>query len=123
MGFTDNFVNCITGKTLPPELARLLPSPTTALSFAAKLVKGATVEEALLAIGVGAPVAAEVAELVADLAVAVIVAAVVACAGSAIKAESGSLGTALAQMDSSEQEALQSPLADAGFTDADTAAA
>ena len=119
LGFTDDFTACITGKTLPPELAQLLPSPQTALAFASKLIKGATVEEALLAIGVGAEVAAEVAAGVAAFTVGVIIGAVLGCAINA----SGSIGSVLAQMDPSDQSALQGPLADAGFTQSDSAVA
>ena len=120
MSFVDDFTDCITGKTLPPELGRLIPSPATALAFASKLIKGATVEEALLAIGVGAEVAADVAAAVAAFTVGVIVGAVLGCA---VNAGSGSLGTALAAMDPSDQSALEAPLADAGFSSSDTAAA
>jgi len=120
MSFTDDFTACITGKTLPPELARLIPDPQTAMAFASKLIKGASVEEALIAIGVGAELAADVAAAVAAFTVGVIVGAVVGCA---VNAASGSLGGVLAQMDSSDQEALQGPLADAGFVQSDTAAA
>lgn len=120
MGFTDDFTACITGKTLPPELASLIPEPKVALVFALKLVRGATVEEALLAIGVGAEVAAEVAAAVAAFTVGFIIGAVLGCANNAA---SGSLGTAVAQLDPSDQSALEGPLADAGFTTDGTAAA
>jgi len=90
------------------------------MAFASKLIKGASVEEALIAIGVGAELAADVAAAVAAFTVGVIVGAVVGCA---VNAASGSLGGVLAQMDSSDQEALQGPLADAGFVQSDTAAA
>jgi len=120
MGFTDDFTGCITGKTLPPQLASLMPDPKTALAFASQLVKGATVEEALLAIGVGAEVAAEVAAAVAAFTVGFIIGAVVGCA---VNAASGSLGAVVAQLDATDQSALQQPLADAGFSTSDTAAA
>ena len=119
MGFTDDFTDCITGKNLPPELANALPDGKTALAFASKLIKGATVEEALIAIGVGAEAAAAVAEVVAAIAVGAIIGAVVGCA---VNAAAGSLGGILASMDGSDTDALQGALADAGFT-ADTAAA
>jgi len=89
-----------------------MPEPKVALAFAAKLIRGATVEEALLAIGVGAEVAAEVAAAVSAFTVGVIIGAVLGCAGVAA---SGSLGTAVAQLDPSDQSALEGPLADAGF--------
>ena len=120
MGFTDDFTDCITGKNLPPDLANLLPDAKTALAFASKLVQGATVEEALVAIGVGAEAAAAVAEIVAAITVGIIIGAVVGCV---VNAAAGSLGGILASMDSSDTSALQGALADAGFTGSDTAAA
>ena len=120
MGFTDDFTACITGKTLPPELASLIPEPKVALAFALKLVRGATVEEALLAIGVGAEVAADVAAAGAAFTVGFIIGAVLGCAKNAASA---SFETEVAQLDPSDQSALEGPLADAGFTMGDTAAA
>jgi len=120
MGFADDFTNCITGKNLPPQLATLMPDPKTALAFASQLIKGATVEEALLAIGVGAEIAAEVAAAVAALTVGFIVGAVVGCA---VNAASGTLGALIAEMDPSDKSALQEPLADAGFSTTDAAVA
>jgi hypothetical protein len=112
MGFTDDFTACITGKTLPPELANLMPDPKTALVFAAKLIRGATVAEALIFIGVGAQLAAEVAEAVSAFTVGAIIGAVLGCAGSAV---GGNLSGAVAQLDPSDQSALADPLSDAGF--------
>lgn len=89
MGFTDDFSDCMNGKTLPPELANALPSPKAALAFAAQLVKGATVEEALIAVGVGAEAAAAVAAVVVAVAVGVIIGAVVGGALVAALAECG----------------------------------
>jgi len=120
MGFTDDFTDCITGKNLPPDLANLLPDAKTALSFASQLVKGATVADALIAIGVGSDAAAAVAEIVAAITVGAIIGAVVGCA---VNAAAGSLGGILASMDSSDTAALQGALADAGFNPSDVAAA
>jgi len=122
MGFSDDFTSCITGKTLPPDLANLLPDPKTALAFASQLVKGATVEEALVAVGVGAAAAAAVAEIVAAVAVGVIIGAVVGCALAAVGGSVG-LGAVLASMDSSDTDVLQGVLADAGFNPSNVAAA
>ena len=126
MGFFDDFSSCITGKNLPPALVNLLPDAKTALAFAAKLIKGATVEEALIAIGVGAEAAAAAADIVAAITVGAIIGAVLGCAASAALASSDAasdMSGALASLDSSDAAALQGPLADAGFTPADTAAA
>ncbi|MBZ5681018.1 MAG: hypothetical protein LAO24_13015 [Acidobacteriia bacterium] len=122
MGFTDDFSDCMNGKTLPPELANALPSPKAALAFAAQLVKGATVEEALIAVGVGAEAAAAVAAVVVAVAVGVIIGAVVGCALVAAGGSVG-LGSILASMDSSDTDVLQGALADAGFNPSDVAAA
>ena len=62
MGFVDDFTDCITGKNLPPDLANSLPDAKTALSFASKLVQGATVADALIAIGIATEVAEAIAE-------------------------------------------------------------
>ncbi len=120
MGFTDDFTDCITGKNLPADLANLLPDAKTALAFASQLVKGATVADALIAVGVAAETAAAVGEIVAAVTVGAIIGAVVGCA---VNAAAGSLSEVLASMDSSDTQALQGALADAGFNPGDSAAA
>ena len=120
MGFMDDFTDCITGKNLPPDLANSLPDAKTALSFASKLIQGATVVDALVAIGIGTEVAEAIAEAVAAITVGAIIGAVVGCA---VNAAGSSLPNILLSMDGSDTSALQGALADAGFNASDSAAA
>lgn len=126
MGFFDDFTSCISGKNLPPELLNALPDAKTAMNFAAKLIEGSSVVDALVAIGVAAEAAAAIADVLAAFTVGAIIGAVLGCAASAALASNDAaneLQGALASLDSSDASALQGPLADAGFNPAGTAVA
>jgi hypothetical protein len=125
MSFSDDFTQCVKDN-LPSALIDALQglSLDKILSFAAELVEGASVEEALLAIGVGAEVAAAAAAAVvaAGIATAAIAAAVLS--GCVLAAGTKTVWDTIKSLGSSIYDVLTSPLADAGYpAPADTAVA
>jgi hypothetical protein len=122
MSFSDDFGRCVEN-SLPSELVDLLTDPEIALKFAAELIGGAGVEEALVAVGVGVEAAAAAAAAVAaaGIAVAAIVAAVLS--GCVAAATASSIWDAIQSLGGSVWDVLKSPLADAGFSAPSDAAA
>ncbi|MBZ5681017.1 MAG: hypothetical protein LAO24_13010 [Acidobacteriia bacterium] len=123
MGFTDDFGRCVESK-LPSELIDLLTDPEIALNFVYELIGGATVEEALVAVGIGAEAAAAAAAAVATagIAVAVIVSAVLS--GCVASTAADAIWDAIKSLGGSVWDVLRAPLADAGYSaPSDTAAA
>jgi hypothetical protein len=128
MSFVSDFQNCITGKNLPAPLAQAITTLPKALKFASKVLQGLSVEEALIAIGVGAAAAAEIGEAVAATAevmgaaaAGIIAGAVVGCAVNA--ASNREAVVAFNDLESDDQSAVQGALADAGVTFSDEAVA
>ena len=125
MGFSDDFAQCVKDN-LPSALIDALQglSLDKVLEFASELVEGASVEEALVAIGVGAEAAAAAgaAVIAAGIATAAVAAAVLS--GCVASAGADTIWDALKSLGSSVWDVLKSPLADAGYTaPADTAVA
>ncbi len=115
MSFSDDFGKCVENN-LPSELIDLLTDPEIALNFVYELIGGASVEEALVAVGIGAEAAAAAAAAVATagIAVAVIVSTVLsACVASAA---SSTIWDAIQSLGSSVWDVLKNPLADAGYS-------
>jgi hypothetical protein len=116
MGFSDELAQCVQDN-LPSALVDVLKglSLDKVLQFASELVEGASVEEALLAIGVGAEAAAAAgaAVIAAGIAAAAVAAAVLSGCVAAAGVES--VWDTIKSLGSSVWDVLKSPLADAGY--------
>ncbi len=125
MGFSDDFAQCVKDN-LPSALIDALQglSLDKVLEFASELVEGASVEEALLAIGVGAEAAAAAAAAVVAAGIATAAIASAVLSGCVLSAGATTVWDTIKSLGSSVWDVLKSPLADAGYpAPADTAVA
>src|SRR5450631_409022 len=111
MSFGDDFGKCVQNN-LPSELIDLLSDPETALKFVYELIGGASVEEALVAVGIGVEAAAAAAAAVAAAGIAVAVIVSTVLSGCVAAATASSIWDAIQSLGGSVWDVLKSPLAD-----------